>query len=135
MTTRVRRGTWNEGIELGLPSPNRRPRSATAYTNFAMHPSRPDTVFMQKHWDICRTDDAGESWTEVSGNVPSDFGFPIVVHAHEPETIFVVAYPQRHGALSAGGKAARISKPLGGRRVGGAHQRPPATQLLRERPA
>ena len=48
----------------------------------AMHPSRPDTVFMQKHWDICRTDDAGESWTEVSGNVPSDFGFPIVVHAH-----------------------------------------------------
>ena len=56
----------------------------------AMHPSRPDTVFMQKHWDICRTDDAGESWTEVSGNVPSDFGFPIVVHAHEPETIFVV---------------------------------------------
>ena len=56
----------------------------------AMHPSRPDTVFMQKHWDICRTDDAGESWTEVSGNVPSDFGFPIVIHAHEPETIFVV---------------------------------------------
>ena len=47
-------------------------------------------MFIQKHWDICRTDDAGESWTEVSGNVPSDFGFPIVVHAHEPETIFVV---------------------------------------------
>jgi hypothetical protein len=45
---------------------------------------------MQKHWDICRTAAAGESWTEVSGNVPSDFGFPIVVHAHEPETIFVV---------------------------------------------
>ena len=56
----------------------------------AMHPSRPDTVFMQKHWDICRTDDAGESWREVSGNVPSDFGFPIAVHAHEPETIYVV---------------------------------------------
>lgn len=56
----------------------------------AMHPTRPDTVFMQKHWDICRTDDAGELWTEVSGDLPSDFGFPIAVHAHEPETIYVV---------------------------------------------
>ncbi len=56
----------------------------------AMHPAHPDTVFMQKHWDVCRSDDAGESWTEVSGNLPSDFGFPIGIHAHEPETIFVV---------------------------------------------
>jgi photosystem II stability/assembly factor-like uncharacterized protein len=58
--------------------------------NLAMHPSRPDVLFMQKHWDIMRTDDAGESWHEVSGNLPSDFGFPIDVHAHEPETIYVV---------------------------------------------
>jgi hypothetical protein len=56
----------------------------------ALHPSKPDTVFMQKHWDIMRTDNAGEQWEEVSGNLPSDFGFPIDVHAHEPETIYVV---------------------------------------------
>lgn len=56
----------------------------------AVHPSRPDTVFMQKHWDVCRSDDAGATWTEVSGNLPSDFGFPIAVHPHEPDTIFVV---------------------------------------------
>ena len=56
----------------------------------AMHPSNPDTLFMQKHWDIMRSDDGGESWREVSGNLPSDFGFPIAVHAHEPETIYVV---------------------------------------------
>jgi len=56
----------------------------------ALHPSRPNTVFMQKHWDVMRTDDAGENWREVSGNLPSDFGFPIDVHAHEPETIYVV---------------------------------------------
>jgi photosystem II stability/assembly factor-like uncharacterized protein len=37
-----------------------------------------------------RTDNGGESWHEVSGNLPSDFGFPIAVHAHEPETIYVV---------------------------------------------
>jgi photosystem II stability/assembly factor-like uncharacterized protein len=56
----------------------------------AMHPSRPDTLFMQKHWDVMRSDDGGDSWKEVSGNLPSDFGFPIDVHAHEPETIYVV---------------------------------------------
>jgi photosystem II stability/assembly factor-like uncharacterized protein len=58
--------------------------------NLAMHPSRPDTVYMQKHWDVMRTDNAGEMWHEVSGNLPTDFGFPISVHAHEPETIYVV---------------------------------------------
>ncbi len=58
--------------------------------NLAMHPSRPDTLFMQKHWDVMRSDDGGDSWTEVSGNLPSDFGFPIDVHAHEPETVYVV---------------------------------------------
>ena len=56
----------------------------------AMHPSRPQTLFMQKHWDIMRSDDAGQSWHEVSGDLPSDFGFPIDVHAHEPETVYVV---------------------------------------------
>ncbi|MCC6756035.1 MAG: exo-alpha-sialidase, partial [Solirubrobacterales bacterium] len=58
--------------------------------NLAMHPSRPDTIYMQKHWDVMRTDNGGKSWYEVSGNLPSDFGFPISVHAHEPETIYVV---------------------------------------------
>src|SRR5438874_7668931 len=56
----------------------------------AMHPSRPDVLFMQKHWDVMRSDDAGESWREVSGNLPTDFGFPIDVHAHEPDTVYVV---------------------------------------------
>ena len=55
-----------------------------------MHPSRPNVLFMQKHWDVMRSDDAGESWHEISGNLPTDFGFPIDVHAHEPETIYVV---------------------------------------------
>ena len=56
----------------------------------ALHPSRPDVLFMQKHWDVMRSDNAGDLWTEVSGNLPTDFGFPIDVHAHEPETIYVV---------------------------------------------
>jgi photosystem II stability/assembly factor-like uncharacterized protein len=56
----------------------------------AQHRSRPNTLFMQKHWDVMRTDDAGESWVEVSGDLPTDFGFVIDVHAHEPETVYVV---------------------------------------------
>jgi photosystem II stability/assembly factor-like uncharacterized protein len=56
----------------------------------AMHPSRPEVLFMQKHWDVMRSDDAGENWYEISGNLPTDFGFPIAVHAHEPNTIYVV---------------------------------------------
>jgi photosystem II stability/assembly factor-like uncharacterized protein len=56
----------------------------------AMHPSRPGVLFMQKHWDVMRSDNAGDSWSEVSGDLPTDFGFPIEVHAHEPETIYVV---------------------------------------------
>ena len=56
----------------------------------AMHASRPNTLFMQKHWDVMRTDNSGDSWHEISGNLPTDFGFVIDVHAHEPETIYVV---------------------------------------------
>ncbi len=58
--------------------------------NMAMHPSRPGVLYMQKHWDVMRSDDGGDNWREVSGNLPSDFGFPIAVHAHEPDTIYVV---------------------------------------------
>jgi photosystem II stability/assembly factor-like uncharacterized protein len=56
----------------------------------AMHRSRPGVLFMQKHWDVLRSDDSGDNWHEVSGNLPTDFGFVIDVHAHEPETIYVV---------------------------------------------
>ena len=84
--------TWkaiNRGlISQGIPSPEA--EVGHCVHRIAMHPSRPDVLFMQKHWDVMRTDDAGDSWREVSGNLPSDFGFVIDVHAHEPETIYVV---------------------------------------------
>ena len=80
----VNRGLRSEGI------PNPTAEVGHCVHRIAMHSSRPGTLFMQKHWDVMRSDDAGESWREVSGNLPSDFGFPIDVHAHEPETIYVV---------------------------------------------
>jgi len=79
-------------INKGLHSeqiPNPTAEVGHCVHRIAMHPSRPNVLFMQKHWDVMRSDDAGESWQEVSGNLPSDFGFPIEVHAHEPETIYV----------------------------------------------
>lgn len=84
--------TWkpiNRGLKSEyIPDPNA--EVGHCVHRIAIHPSRPDVVYMQKHWDIMRTDNAGDQWTEVSGNLPTDFGFPIDVHAHEPETIYVV---------------------------------------------
>jgi len=79
----------NQGLRSeGIPDPNA--DVGHCVHRIAMHPSRPEVLFMQKHWDVMRTDNAGESWREISGNLPTDFGFPIAVHAHEPETIYVV---------------------------------------------
>ena len=84
--------TWKP-INRGLYSqyiPDPRAEVGHCVHHVAMNPSRPGVLFMQKHWDVMRSDDAGENWREVSGNVPTDFGFVIDVHAHEPETIYVV---------------------------------------------
>jgi hypothetical protein len=84
--------TWNP-INRGLKSqyiPDPEAEVGHCVHRIALHRSRPEVLFMQKHWDIMRSDNAGESWHEVSGNLPTDFGFPIDVHAHEPETIYVV---------------------------------------------
>jgi photosystem II stability/assembly factor-like uncharacterized protein len=80
----VNRGLHSEGI------PDEDAEVGHCVHRLAMHPARPEVLYMQKHWDVMRTDDAGDSWHEVSGNLPTDFGFPIDVHAHEPDTIYVV---------------------------------------------
>ena len=81
-------------INKGLKSPSELPdpdaEVGHCVHRIALHPSRPDVLFMQKHWDVMRSDNAGDSWTEISGDLPTDFGFPIDVHAHDPETIYVV---------------------------------------------
>jgi hypothetical protein len=56
----------------------------------ARHADRPEVVYMQKHWDVMRSDDDGRSWYEISGDLPTDFGFAIDVHAHDPDTVYVV---------------------------------------------
>jgi photosystem II stability/assembly factor-like uncharacterized protein len=80
----------NRGLKSAMELPDPNSEIGHCVHRIALHPSRPGVLFMQKHWDVCRTDDAGDEWREVSGDLPSDFGFPIDVHAHEPETIYVV---------------------------------------------
>jgi hypothetical protein len=84
--------TWrpiNKGLHSeGIPDPDG--EVGHCVHHITMHPSRPDVLYMQKHWDVMRSTDAGDNWTEVSGNLPSDFGFTIDVHAHDPETVYVV---------------------------------------------
>ncbi len=84
--------TWkpiNKGLHSQyIPDPNA--EIGHCVHHVAMNPSRPGVLFMQKHWDVMRSDDAGDSWREVSGNLPTDFGFVIDIHAHEPETVYVV---------------------------------------------
>ena len=84
--------TWRP-INRGLKSeqiPDPTAEVGHCVHRIAMHSARPGVLFMQKHWDVMRSENAGDSWNEVSGNLPSDFGFPIDVHAHEPDTIYVV---------------------------------------------
>jgi len=85
--------TWlpiNNGLKSQYELPDPQAEVGHCVHNLARHPSRPGVLFMQKHWDVMRSDDAGGLWREVSGNLPTDFGFPIAVHSHEPETVYVV---------------------------------------------
>jgi len=84
--------TWvpsNRGLRSGfLPDPD--PEVGHCVHKLARHPDRPEVVFMQKHWDVMRSDDEGRTWREISGDLPTDFGFAIDVHTHEPDTVYVV---------------------------------------------
>jgi photosystem II stability/assembly factor-like uncharacterized protein len=98
--------TWKP-INRGLHSlyiPNPTAEVGHCVHRIALHPSRPNVLFMQKHFDVMRSDDAGDNWHEVSGNLPTDFGFPIDVHAHEPDTIYVVPIQGEAGRVPPEGK-------------------------------
>jgi hypothetical protein len=126
--------TWcNRGLRLDLlPQPEA--DVGHCVHRITMHPQRPQTLFMQKHWDVMRSDDGGSSWREVSGNLPSDFGFALAVHAHEPETVFVV--PILSDSLHYPPEARlRVYRSRTGGTEGGAVPGPAAAALLRGRAA
>jgi photosystem II stability/assembly factor-like uncharacterized protein len=85
--------TWapkTKGLQSAYELPDPAAEVGHCVHRIAMNAKKPNRLYMQKHWDVLRTDDAGELWTDVGGNLPTDFGFVVDVHAHEPETVFVV---------------------------------------------
>ena len=108
--------TWkpiNRGLRSQyIPDPNA--EVGHCVHHIATHPPRPSTLFMQKHWDVMRSDDAGDNWHEISGNLPTDFGFAIDVHAHEPETRLRRPHQERLRALPPDGKLRVFRSRTGG---------------------
>jgi photosystem II stability/assembly factor-like uncharacterized protein len=112
-------GTSWKPINKGLHSqyiPNPTAEVGHCVHRIAMHPSHPNRLFMQKHWDVMASDNAGDQWTEVSGNLPTDFGFVIDVHAHEPETIYVVPIKSDQEHIPLDGKLRVYRSRKGGNR-------------------
>jgi photosystem II stability/assembly factor-like uncharacterized protein len=103
----------NKGLR-SLYIPNPEAEVGHCVHHVAMNPGRPGVLFMQKHWDVMRSDDAGDNWKEVSGNLPTDFGFVIDVHAHEPETIYVVPIKSDSEHFVHGGKLTVYRSRTGG---------------------
>jgi photosystem II stability/assembly factor-like uncharacterized protein len=80
----------------------------------AMQRSRPKTLFMQKHWDVMRSDDGADSWREISGNLPTDFGFVIDVNSNEPDTVYVIPITSDSHHFVADGKLRVYRSKTGG---------------------
>ena len=125
----INRGLQSEGI----PDPDA--EVGHCVHRLAMHPSRPGVLFMQKHWDVMRSDNAGESWREISGNLPTDFGFPIDVHAHEPDTVYVVPITSDAEHFPPDGKLRVYRSRTGGDDWEPLTEGPAAGALLRQRAA
>ena len=118
-----------------LPDPNA--EVGHCVHHMVMHPKRPDVLYMQLHQGggVLRTDNAGDEWRSVNGNLPTDFGFPIDVHAHEPETIYVVPMNAFPGRYAPEGKLRVWRSKNGRQRMGADDEGLAAGKLLRQRAA
>ena len=84
--------TWrsrNQGVRADF-LPDKHPEFGQCVHKVALNPKRPETLFLQNHWGLYRSDDFGDHWFDVANGVPSDFGFPMVVHPHDPEVAYIV---------------------------------------------
>ncbi|MDF5757141.1 exo-alpha-sialidase [Spongiactinospora sp. TRM90649] len=81
----------NQGIRAPfLPEGAQYPEFGQCVHKVAAHPDRPDTLFLQHHFGVYRSDDFGATWTSIGDALPSDFGFSIAVHPRRPDTVYVL---------------------------------------------
>ena len=124
-------GSWsprNQGIRAEfLPEGQQYPEFGQCVHKVTRHPSRPERMFLQNHGGVYRSDDEGGSWTSIAEGLPADFGFPIVVHPHEPDTVFVFPINGGDEALPAGGARPGSGARRTRARPGGARRRPART--------
>ncbi len=84
--------TWspkNKGVRADF-LPETYPEVGQCVHKLALHPAKPEVLYQQNHCGVYRSDDFGDSWEEITAGLPSDFGFPVALHAHDPDTLFVV---------------------------------------------
>jgi photosystem II stability/assembly factor-like uncharacterized protein len=79
----------NKGVRAEF-LPNKQPEFGQCVHKVVQHPARPGRLFLQNHWGLYRSDDWGDSWTDIANGVPSDFGFAMQMHPHDPETVYIV---------------------------------------------
>ena len=123
------------GALLGIHSWNPTAEVGHCVHHIAMNPSRPGVLFMQKHWDVMRSDNGGDQWNKISGNLPTDFGFVIDVHAHEPETVYVVPIKSDSEHYVMEGKLRVYRSRTGGNEWEALTSGLPQSELLRQRAA
>jgi len=84
--------TWrarNRGIRV-VYQPEKYPEFGQCVHKMVMHPARPERLFLQNHWGLYRSDDGAESWKDIANGVPSDFGFAMVMHPHNPDCVYIL---------------------------------------------
>ena len=84
--------TWsarNQGVRAEF-QPDKYPEFGQCVHKIVHHRSRPERLFLQNHWGLYRSDDAGDSWKDIAKGVPSDFGFCMAMHPHDPDTVYIV---------------------------------------------
>ena len=129
--------TWqarNDGVRAVF-LPDQHPEFGQCVHKVTHHLARPERLFLQNHWGLYRSDDWGDSWQDIANGVPSDFGFPIQMHPHEPDTVYIDPAAVGRVPRRPRGEAARLPHAGRGRVVGAAHRRTAAVARVRERAA
>ncbi len=94
----------NRGIATPFLPGDDPPEFGQCVHKMALTPAIPERMFLQHHWGVYRSDDGGDNWTSVGQTLPSDFGFPVVVHPDDPDTVYVIPLESDEFRVTPGGR-------------------------------